>query len=83
MRIAYSLNQIHLSFAVMSEQHIIGVHTKDRRSNYCDWISAWTSHLQNQSVIVKVPETIITVSHRTFVRLIKQSGSPLSHLVGH
>ena len=44
-----------ISSAVMTEQHIIGVHTKDLRCNYTDWISAWTSRLNNQPVDVKVP----------------------------
>lgn len=64
----YSLNQVHLSFVVMSEQHIIGLHTKDLHCNYSDWISAWNSHLQNQSVSVKVPSTATAVTSPLNVR---------------
>ena len=48
--------------AVMSEQHIVGVHTKDLRSNYSEWITAWTSHLLGQSVGIKVPSTATAVN---------------------
>ena len=40
---------------MVSEQHIIGVHTKDLRCNYSDWISSWTNHLSHQLSDVKVP----------------------------
>ena len=40
---------------VMTEQHIIGVHTKDLHCNYNDWISSWTIHLSHQPHDVKVP----------------------------
>ena len=40
---------------MLSEQHIIGVHTKDLRCNYSDWISSWTNHLSHQLSDVKVP----------------------------
>ena len=46
----------------MSEQHIVGVHTKDLRSNYSEWITAWTSHLLGQSVGIKVPSTATAVN---------------------
>ena len=44
-----------LLLAVTTEQHIIGVHTKDLRCNYHDWILSWTNHISNQSSAVKVP----------------------------
>ena len=43
-----------LLLAVTAEQHIIGVHTKDLRCNYHDWILSWTNHISNQSSAVKV-----------------------------
>jgi len=47
--------QIHLSSTVVSEQHIIGIHTRDIRCNYYDWILA--CHMKNQSVNINVPPT--------------------------
>jgi len=46
----------------MSEQNIVGVHTKDLRSNYSEWITAWTSHLLGQSFGIKVPSTAMAVN---------------------
>jgi len=40
---------------VATEQQIIGVHTRDLRCSYLDWISSWTNHLSNQPSVVKVP----------------------------
>jgi len=48
--------------AVASEQHVIGVHTKDLRCNYNDWMTSWTNHLSNQSPSIKVPPTARAVN---------------------
>ena len=47
---------------VVTEQHVIGVHTKDLRCNYNDWISSWTNHLSHQPSDVKVPPAARTVN---------------------
>ena len=59
---ATNIYQIHLSSTVVSEQHIIELHTKDIRCNYYDWIPAWTSHLKNQSVNINVPTSATKIT---------------------
>ena len=44
---------------MMSEQHIVGMHTKDLCCSYADWISAWTTHLPAD---VKVPPVATVVT---------------------
>ncbi|XP_065884002.1 uncharacterized protein [Dysidea avara] len=46
----------------MSEQHIVGMHTKDLCCSYADWISAWTTHLKSQPADVKVPPVATVVT---------------------
>ena len=46
----------------MSEQHIVGMHTKNLCCNYVDWISAWTTHLKSQPADVKVPPVATVVT---------------------
>lgn len=40
---------------VMSEEHIVGVHTEDLRCDYVKWLSAWNSHLGQPSTTVRIP----------------------------
>ena len=47
---------------VASEQHVIGVHTKDLHCNYNDWMSSWINHLSKQSTSFKVPSTARAVN---------------------
>ena len=52
----YNLSVINTSIlVVVTEQQIIGVHTRYLRCSYLDWISSWTNHLSNQPSVVKVP----------------------------
>jgi len=57
-----NIYQIHLSSTVVSEQHIIGLHTRDIHCNYYDWIPAWTSHMKNQSSNINVPPTATAIT---------------------
>jgi len=44
----YNLSVINTSILVVAtEQHIIGVHTRDLHCSYLDWISSWTNYLSN------------------------------------
>ena len=47
---------------VMTEEHIIGVHTEDVHCNYDKWISAWTSHLGRAPATVRVPPGATVIS---------------------
>ena len=47
---------------VLTEQHIIGVHTDHLRYNYSVWIPAWKSHLEGLPVDVKVPPAAMAIS---------------------
>jgi len=53
--IIFSYKHLNISSIATSEEHIIGVYTKDLCCNYTDWMSAWTHHLSDQSADVKVP----------------------------
>ena len=47
---------------VMTEEHIIGVHTEDVHCNYDKWISAWSSHLGRTPATVRVPPGATVIS---------------------
>ena len=57
----------------MSEQHIVGMHTKDLCCNYADWIFAWTTHLQSQPADVKVPPVATVVTSQLDVSRWKEA----------
>ena len=40
---------------VMTEKHIVGVHTEDLRYNYGKWISSWKSHLGQPPTTIRIP----------------------------
>ena len=47
---------------LLTEEHIIGVHTDDLHCNYCNWIPAWKSHLEGLPMDVKVPPAAMAIS---------------------
>ena len=56
MRGGYNPSVINTSILVVAtEQHIIGVHTRDLHCSYLNWVSSWINHLSNQPSVVKVP----------------------------
>jgi len=47
---------------VLTEQHVVGVHTEDLRYDYNKWISAWLSHLDGSTAATRVPLEATAIS---------------------
>ena len=51
-----------LPLIVLTEHHIVGVHTEDLRYDYNKWISAWLSHLDGSTAAARVPLEATAIS---------------------